>query len=32
MFDAKEKKAYVYSIKNDHKYDTFSKQITALKH
>ena len=31
MFDAKEKKAYVYSIKNDHKYDTFSKWITALK-
>lgn len=31
MFDAKEKKAYIYSVKNDRKYDTFSKWITALK-
>jgi hypothetical protein len=31
MFDAKEKKAYVYSVKNDHKYETFFKWMTGLK-
>lgn len=31
MFDAKEKKAYVYSVKNDHKYETFFKWMIGLK-
>ena len=31
MFNAKEKKAYVHSVKNGQKYDTFSKWINALK-
>ncbi|GBB84074.1 hypothetical protein RclHR1_10700002 [Rhizophagus clarus] len=31
MFDAKEKKAYVYSIKNDRKYETFFKWMIGLK-
>uniref|UniRef100_U9UM52 Uncharacterized protein n=1 Tax=Rhizophagus irregularis (strain DAOM 181602 / DAOM 197198 / MUCL 43194) TaxID=747089 RepID=U9UM52_RHIID len=31
LYDVKEKKAYVYSVKNDHKFDTFSKWITGLK-
>ncbi|PKC69932.1 hypothetical protein RhiirA1_391701 [Rhizophagus irregularis] len=31
MFDAKEKKAYVYSVKNDRKYETFFKWMIGLK-
>jgi len=31
MFDAKEKKAYVYSVKNDRKYETFFKWMVGLK-
>jgi hypothetical protein len=31
MFDAKEKKAYVYSVKNDHKYESFCKWMHGLK-
>ena len=31
FYDTKEKKAYVYSIKDNRKYETFSKWITGLK-
>jgi len=31
LYDAKEKKPYVYSVINDHKYETFSQWITGLK-
>src|SRR2546429_3338761 len=31
LYDAKEKKACIYSVKNDHNYETFSKWITGLK-
>jgi hypothetical protein len=31
FYDAKEKKAYVYSVVNDHKYETFSKWMVGLK-
>lgn len=31
IFEAKEQKAYVYSALTDHKYETFSKWINALK-
>ncbi|CAG8757353.1 12916_t:CDS:2, partial [Rhizophagus irregularis] len=31
IYDAKEKKAYVYSIKDDHKFDSFFKWINWLK-
>ena len=31
FYDAKEKKAYVYSVINDHKYETFSQWMIGLK-
>ena len=30
MYDAKEKKAYVYNVKGDCKFDTFFKQLDYL--